>query len=53
MGARHRRIEPFEFVIVLAVAELASTPMQEITTPILYGIVPLITVFVAHYIITP
>ncbi len=44
--------QPFEFVIVLAVAELASTPMQEITTPILYGIVPLITVFVAHYIIT-
>lgn len=44
--------QPFEFVIVLAVAELASTPMQEITTPILYGIVPLLTVFIVHYILT-
>lgn len=44
--------QPFEFVIVLAVAELASTPMQEITTPILYGLVPLFTVFIVHYIVT-
>lgn len=44
--------QPFEFVIVLAVAELASTPMQDISTPILYGLVPLFTIFIAHYIIT-
>lgn len=44
--------QPFEFVIVLAVAELASTPMQEISTPILYGLVPLFTVFIVHYFLT-
>lgn len=44
--------QPFEFVIVLAVAELASTPMQEITTPILFGIVPILTVFIVHFILT-
>ncbi len=44
--------QPFEFVIVLAVAELASTPMQEITTPILYGIVPILTVFIVHFVLT-
>jgi uncharacterized membrane protein YcaP (DUF421 family) len=44
--------QPFEFVIVLAVAELASTPMQDISTPILYGIIPLVTVFIAHYVLT-
>lgn len=44
--------QPFEFVIVLAVAELASTPMQDVSTPILYGLIPLFTVFIAHYIMT-
>lgn len=44
--------QPFEFVIVLAVAELASTPMQDVSTPILYGLIPLFTVFIAHYVMT-
>lgn len=44
--------QPFEFVIVLAVAELAATPMQDLSTPILYGIIPLITIFITHYIVT-
>ncbi|MFW5780094.1 MAG: DUF421 domain-containing protein [Bacillota bacterium] len=44
--------QPFEFVIVLAVAELAATPMQDLSTPIIYGLVPLITIFVAHFIIS-
>ena len=43
--------QPFEFVIVLAVAELAATPMQDISTPIIYGLVPL-TVFVVHFILS-
>lgn len=43
--------QPFEFVIVLAVADLASTPMQDIATPLLYGILPLLTIFVIHYFV--
>lgn len=45
-------LQPFEFVIVLAVADLACTPMQDISIPILYGLVPLFTIFVAHYFLT-
>ncbi len=45
-------LQPYEFVITLAVADLACTPMQDISIPLLYGLVPLFTVFVAHYFIT-
>lgn len=45
-------LQPYEFVITLAVADLACTPMQDISIPLLYGLVPLFTVFVAHYVIT-
>ncbi len=45
-------LQPFEFVITLAVADLACTPMQDISIPLAYGLVPLFTIFVAHYFIT-
>lgn len=45
-------LQPYEFVITLAVADLACTPMQDISIPLVYGLVPLFTVFVAHYFIT-
>lgn len=53
MGKRQLgELQPFEFVITLAIAELACTPMQDISIPILYGIVPLLVVFMAHFFIT-
>lgn len=53
MGKRQLgELQPFEFVITLVVAELASTPLEDIAIPILYGIVPLVTVFVVHYFLT-
>lgn len=45
-------LQPYEFVITLAVADLACTPMQDISIPLLYGLVPLFAIFVAHYVIT-
>lgn len=45
-------LQPIEFVIILAVADLACTPMQDISIPIIYGLVPLLTIFVTHYLIT-
>lgn len=45
-------LQPYEFVITLAVADLACSPMQDISVPLLYGLVPLFTVFVAHYFLT-
>lgn len=53
MGKRQLgELQPFEFVITLAVADLACTPMQDIAIPIAYGLVPLFTIFVLHYFIT-
>ena len=45
-------LQPYEFVITLAVAELACTPMQDLSVPLIYGIIPLFTIFIAHYVIT-
>ncbi len=45
-------LQPFEFTITLAIADLACMPMQDISVPILYGIVPLCCMFLLHYIIT-
>lgn len=45
-------LQPYEFVITLAVADLACTPMQDLSIPLLYGLVPLFSIFVMHYIMT-
>ncbi len=45
-------LQPYEFVITLAVAELACTPMQDLSVPLFYGIIPLFTLFVVHYFTT-
>jgi uncharacterized membrane protein YcaP (DUF421 family) len=45
-------LQPFEFVIALAAADLACTPMQDISVPILYGIVPILMLFIIHYFTT-
>ena len=45
-------LQPYEFVITLAVADIACVPMQDVSVPILYGIVPLSILFITHYIIT-
>lgn len=45
-------LQPYEFVITLAVAELACTPMQDLSIPLINGVIPLFTLFLAHYLIT-
>ena len=45
-------LQPYEFVITLAVADLACTPMQDISVPLIYGVVPLLSLFVIHYVMT-
>ena len=36
-------LQPFELVITLAIADLACMPMQDISVPLVYGLVPLFT----------
>ena len=38
-------LQPFEFVVTLAVADVACMPMQDIAVPLVYGIVPLFVMF--------
>ena len=53
MGKRQLgELQPFEFVITLIIADLATIPMAEINIPVLHGIVPLITLMVLHFFIS-
>ena len=45
-------LQPYEFVITLAVADLACTPMQDVSVPLLYGVIPILVLFVVHYLLT-
>jgi len=53
MGKRQiGEMEPFELVITLIIADLATIPMAEQTIPIWYGIVPLIAITIVHFLIS-
>ena len=53
MGKRQiGELQPFEFVITIVVAELACAPMSDISIPILYGILPVVIIFLMHFILT-
>lgn len=53
MGKRQLgQMQPFELVLTLIVADLATIPMVESSVPILHGIVPLLTLVSLHYFLT-
>ena len=53
MGKREiGQMQPFELVISIMIADLASTPMGDIGTPLLYGIIPILTLLMLHIIIS-
>lgn len=53
MGKRQiGEMQPFELVITLLIAELACIPMADVSIPLLYGIVAVVTIFVLHEIMT-
>ena len=45
-------LQPFEFTITLIAAELACIPMSDTQVPILYGLVPIFTLFVVEFCLT-
>ncbi len=50
MGKRQLgELQPFEFVITLIIADLATIPMAEINIPIVHGLVPLLTLMLLHF----
>lgn len=53
MGKRQiGQMQPFEFVLTLIIADLATIPMAEMSVPLLNGVVPLLTLVVFHFVIT-
>lgn len=53
MGKRQLgELQPFEFAITLVASELACIPMSDPTIPIIYGIIPVFTLFLVHIIMT-
>jgi len=53
MGKRQLgQMQPFELVLTLIIADLATIPMAEVSVPVLHGIVPLFTLVVLHFSLT-
>lgn len=52
MGKRQiGEMQPFELVITLVIADLATIPMAETALPLIQGIIPLVTLGCLHYLI--
>ena len=45
-------MQPFELVLTLIIADLATIPMAEMSVPLLHGVVPLFTLVFLHFILT-
>lgn len=53
MGKRQiGQMQPFELVLTLIIADLATIPMAEVSVPVLHGIIPLLTLSVLHFVLT-
>ena len=53
MGKRQiGEMQPFEFIVTLIIADLACFPMADVSIPLIYGIVAVLTLFVLHQIIS-
>ena len=45
-------MQPFELVLTLIIADLATIPMAEVSVPVLHGIVPVFTLVILHFVLT-
>ncbi|MEG1520414.1 MAG: DUF421 domain-containing protein [Clostridia bacterium] len=53
MGKRQiGEMQPFELVVTLILADVACTPMQDVSIPLLYGLTSLLCVFIIHSILS-
>lgn len=53
MGKRQiGEMQPFEFVITLIIADLACVPMADVSIPLIYGIVGVLTLFILHQFVS-
>ncbi len=53
MGKRQiGQMQPFELVLTLIIADLATIPMAEVSVPVLHGVIPLLTLSIVHFVLT-
>ena len=53
MGKRQLgQMEASEFVVTMLVADLAAVPMQDLGTPLLYGVIPIVTVLILELVLS-
>ncbi|MBQ3408334.1 MAG: DUF421 domain-containing protein [Clostridia bacterium] len=53
MGKREiGQLQPFEFVIAIMIADLATIPMSEVGVPIINGIIPILGLLIMHIFIS-
>lgn len=45
-------MQPFELVLTLIIADLATIPMAEVSVPVLHGVIPLFTLTIVHFLLT-
>ncbi len=45
-------MQPFELVVTFIIADLACIPMSDVSIPIVFGIIPLLTLVVLHHILS-
>ena len=53
MGKRYiAQLEPYEFVVSIMIAELATLPLEDVSIPLLYGIICIFTILFIEFIIS-
>lgn len=53
MGKRQLgQFQPYEFVMAMLIANLVATPMSDVSTPLLHGVLPVAALYGAHALIT-
>ena len=53
MGKRQiGEMQPFEFIVTLIIADLACVPMADVSIPLIYGIVAVVTLFGLHQLLS-
>jgi len=53
MGKRQiGEMQPFEFIVTLIIADLACIPMADVSIPLIYGIVAILTLFFLHQLLS-
>lgn len=53
MGKRQLgQFQPYEFVMVMLIANLVATPMSDVATPLLHGVLPVAALYIVHTLLT-